>query len=149
MPALAILARLAPLAPMLLSGASCLALGSGAGWVARDLIAKHIEIPALTSTIERRERDACTIRTLDAANRAEAAERVRQEAAGRAALDTYRQAAEARERQQGEVQDKLEQEIAQNEAALAARGRSCIADDADVRWVRGERGAADPTAGGE
>ena len=141
MPILAILSRLAPFAPMLASGAVCLALGSGAGWTARDLIAKNIEIPALTATIERRERDACTIRTLDAASKAEAAERQRQETAGRAALDSYRQVAEARARQQGEIQDKLEQEIAENEAALAAQGRSCIANADDVRWLRDDRPA--------
>jgi hypothetical protein len=82
-----------------------------------------------------RQEDACTIRTQAAAAVAEKAERLRQQAAGNAALEAYRDAVEARERMRIEVVDQLEREIAENEARLAEQGRSCLTDDADVRWL--------------
>ena len=50
------------------------------------------------------------------------------------AIDAHTRA-EARLRLHAEVQDKLEAEIAENEARLAAAGRSCLADQSDVDWL--------------
>lgn len=141
---LALIRTLGPVAAMLIGIAGGSALIGGGAWLWNE----WIDNPHVRDLVRVEERAACTIRTMAAADAAEAAERTLQEQAGRAALDAYQRAAEARERLQIEVQDKLEQEIADNEALLAAQGRSCLLDPADVRWLRGERNAADPTAGG-
>ncbi len=121
------LIRAFPLLAMLASGG----LSIGGAWLWNEFI----DNPHVRELVRVEERAACTIRTQAAARAAEAAERARQVAAGAKALKEYRERAEARQRLQAEVQDKLEAEIAENEARLAAAGRSCLADRDDVEWV--------------
>lgn len=122
------LIRAFPLLAMLASGG----LSIGAAWLWNEFI----DNPHVRELVRVEERAACTIRTQEAARAAEAAERARQVAAGAKALKDYRERAEARARLQAEVQDQLEAEIAENEARLAAAGRSCLADQSDIEWLR-------------
>lgn len=121
------LIRAFPLLAMLASGG----LSIGGAWLWNEFI----DNPHLRELVRVGERAACTIRTQEAAKAAETAERARQLAAGAKALQDYRERAEARLRLHAEVQDKLEAEIAENEARLAAAGRSCLADRDDVEWL--------------
>lgn len=121
------LIRAFPLLAMLASAA--LSLGAAAAWN------EWVDNPHVRELVRVEERATCTIRTQEAAATAEAAERGRQRAASAKALDDYRKQAEARLRLHAEVQDQLEAEIAQNEARLAAAGRSCLADQSDVDWL--------------
>lgn len=121
------LIRAFPLLAMLASGA----LSLGGAWLWND----WVDNPHVRDLVRVEERAACTIRTQEAAAAAEDAERRRQQAAGAKALDDYRKQAEARLRLHAEVQDQLEAEIAENEARLAAAGRSCLADQSDVDWL--------------
>lgn len=107
-------------------------LGLGAAWLWNE----WVDNPHVRELVRVEERAACTIRTQEAAEAAEKAERARQVAAGALALKEYRERAEARQRLQAEVQDQLEAEIAENEARLAAAGRSCLADQSDIEWLR-------------
>lgn len=121
-------------APVLLASLVVgLASLSGA-WLWNELI----DNPHVRQMVRVEERAACTIRTQEAAAAAEKAERARQVAAGAKALKEYRERAEARERLHAEVQDQLEAEIAENEARLAEAGRSCLADQSDIEWLRGQ-----------
>lgn len=130
------LVRATPVASSLIAAGTALAIGGAGAWWARGFVYDTIEKPALIHSIEQIERAACTIRTQDAATAAEKAERLRQTLAGAAALKAYREKAEARARLQADVQTQLEAEIAENEARLAGSGRSCLADQSDVEWLR-------------
>lgn len=121
------LIRAAPVLATLISIAGSL---SGA-WLWNEII----DNPQVRRLVQVEERAACTIRTQEAAATAERDERARQAAASSKALREFQERAAARERLHTEVQDNLEREIAENEARLAAAGRSCLADDADVDWV--------------
>lgn len=122
------LIRAFPLLAMLMSGG----LSIGGAWLWNE----WIDNPHLRELVQVEERAACTTRTQEAAAAAKEHERIRQLAAGVRALKDYRERAEARARLQAEAQDQLEAEIAKNEARLAAGGRSCLADQSDVEWLR-------------
>lgn len=62
------------------------------GWFSRGLTFDHIERPAIVQAATDKANDAATIRILDAARRAEDAERERQQKAGVEALRIYREA---------------------------------------------------------
>lgn len=72
---------------------------------------------------------------LDAANAKLAEERRHRQAAVRA-LDSYRNDYAADMAAAEQDKDRLEQEITDNEKKLAATGRACLLDDADVDWLR-------------
>jgi len=72
---------------------------------------------------------------LDAANARLERERAMREAAERA-LAGYTKAAAEDAVADAEYRERLEQEIADNEKLLAAHGRACVLDDADVEWLR-------------
>jgi hypothetical protein len=124
---------LGPIAAMLLGlgGGSLLIGGLG---VAYNIFIDNPHVVAITKATAEAE---CRIRVLEAADAAEKAERERQQAASEAAITAYLKAAEERQRAQEALQDQLEQEIADYEAQLAADGRQCLTDDADVVWLRG------------
>lgn len=135
---LAFLGRLAPTLVLVLGLAGGGVLTGGAGWLYTTLI----HDPQLVRETKRAADDACTIRTMDAANKATAAERDRQQAAAQAAEDAYQAAIDARARLEQAVQDQHEQEIADYEKQLTAQGRSCTLDDGDLEFLRGQPGAA-------
>lgn len=114
--------------------------GAPLGWIGRDLVFNTIEKPLLTRTIEWRERDACTIRTMDAANRAEAAEREKQRVAREAALEAEERQSALRDAERVREIDQLNQEIEANEQRLRAEGRSCPLDPATRLWLRSQWG---------
>lgn len=121
-------------------GAGALIGGLVLGWAGRDVVFNTFEKPLLVRSIEQKERDACTIRTLDAAKAAEAKERLHQQQVGRAAIDAFQQASDERERALAAVQDQLEAEIAENEAHVVAEGRSCLLNNDDIARLRGHAG---------
>lgn len=96
-----------------------------------------IDNPGIAREATARANDACTIRTQEAAHKAEIAERARQEAVTRDAVKAYQDAIAARDRLASQLQDQLEQGIADNEKRLMDEGRSCTLDDADVQWLKG------------
>ena len=122
-----------------LSGA--LVAGS-AGWVGRGLVFDHIERPAIVQAATDKANDAATIRIMDAAKRAEDAERERQQRASAEALRIYREALANSERAALEAQTRLDQEIAAYESELATEGRSCVLTDTDIDWLYGRVSAS-------
>lgn len=108
-------------------------------WFARGVIFDHIERPRIEQAATEKANDAAAIRVMDAAKRAEAAERERQQRAGAEALRIYREALADSQRAAEETQTRLEQEIAAYEAELISEGRSCVFTDADIDWLYGRR----------
>lgn len=112
-----------------------LAAGS-AGWFGRGVVFDHFERPAIIQSATDKANDAATIRIMDAANRAEAAERDRQQRANAEALRIYREALANSQRAAMEAESRMQQEIAAYETELAAEGRSCPVTQRDLDWVR-------------
>lgn len=98
-----------------------------------------IDNPQVAREATNRANDACTIRTMDAANRAQAAERSRQEAAAHAAEDAYQAAIEARQKLVEATQDALAQQEADYQQQIDAQGRQCTLDDGDLKFLRGTK----------
>ena len=107
------------------------------GWFSRGAVFDHIERPRIEQAATDKANDAATIRVMDAAKRAEAAERERQQRAGAEALRIYREALANSQWAAEEAQTRLEQEIAAYEAELVSQGRSCVFTDADIDWLYG------------
>lgn len=112
------------------------AVAGTAGWVGRGLIFDHFERPAIVEAATDKANDAATIRMMDAANRAEAAERAKQQRISAEAMRIYREALTNSERAALEAQTRMEQEIAAYEHELALEGRSCPVTQRDLDWVR-------------
>lgn len=132
---LAFLARLSPTAVVVLGLLGGSAVTGGAGY----LYTTFIHDPQLVRETKRAADDACTIRTMDAANRAEAAERARQQAAAQAAEDAYQAAIEARQKLVEATQDALAQQEADYQQQIDAQGRQCTLDDGDLKFLRGTK----------
>ena len=98
-----------------------------------------IDNPYIRNFERARAEDACTIRTMEAANIAEAAERQRQQRASNAAIEAYRLALADREKASALAEEKFEQESADYEAELNATGRACILDLSDIDRLRGKQ----------
>ncbi len=129
---LALLARFGPmLIPVLLGALPAFA----AGWFAHGVKFDWIDRPAIIHEATARADDACTIRTQDAANRAEQAARARQQAASAEARRIYDAALAASEQLAQSAQTALDEEIADRETLLANEGRSCSLTDDDLRWL--------------
>lgn len=118
--------------------------GAPIGWFGRTVIYDTIEKPLLISTVEQRERAACTIRTMDAANRAEQAERDRQRNIREVAIAAEDRQATLRAAELVREIDTLNQEIEANEQRLVAAGKSCPLDAELDRWVRKQWGLPPP-----
>ena len=126
------LASVSPIA-VLLAGA----IPAGAiGWFSHGVKFELLDRPAIAQEATARADDAAAIRIMDAANRAEAAERIHQQAANAEALRLYREALANSQREAAETANQLEQEIADYEAKLAVEGRSCRLTDGDIEWLR-------------
>jgi hypothetical protein len=79
---------------------------------------------------------------MDAAHKAEAAERARQQAIAADALRAYQEAVDARQRLTEAMQDQIAQQEIDYEKKLADQGRSCTLDDCDLEFLRGKQAAA-------
>lgn len=127
------LMSISPIA-VLLAGA----IPAGAvGWFAHGVKFNLLDRPAIIHEATARADDAAAIRVMDAANRAEQAERTRQQAASAEALRIYREALNNSQQAAAEATTKLEQEIADHETQLALEGRSCRITGDDLLWLRG------------
>lgn len=107
------------------------------GWLARGAVFDHIERPQIEQAATQKANDAATIRIMDAAKRAEAAERERQQRVGAEAARIYREALTNSQRAADEARTRLEQENADYAAELASQGRSSVLTDADIGWLYG------------
>lgn len=118
------------LSPYLVPVAFAAGIAVGTGGAA--LWDRWIDDPA----VARRARETCVADVERVAAEARAAELARQNAALRAARDGYRLALVEADRRNAETAQRLETEIASHETELAAAGRSCLLDGADVEWLR-------------
>ena len=135
-----IVSRLGPmLIPVLLSGG----VAFGAGWFAHGLKFDWIDRPSIIREATASADAACAVRTMDAANRAEQAERARQERVSADAQRIYQEALDASQRAAQAAQSQFEMEIEVYEHQLVAEGRSCPLSPADVERLlkRGAPGA--------
>lgn len=125
------LGKLLALSPAVLGVIAALGGGvaAGAGFWLYDTF---VDDPYIRKT----EQDACTIRTMDAANRAEKAERDRQAASVRAAQQAYNAALAAQETARRASEAQKEQEISNYERTLELAGRSCPLSVDDLNWLR-------------
>lgn len=112
-------------------------LGSGLSLGAAKLWNDLWENPAIVRDATSRAEDACTIRTQDAAARAEAAERLKQQRANAEALRIYREALTASQRAVEEADTRISQEIAAYENQIALEGRTCRLTQRDLDWLHG------------
>lgn len=140
---LKVLALLLSLSPGLLAGVAGLG-GASAGALGVHLLHQFVIDPNIRKEERRAAEDACTIRTMDAANRAEAAERERQKAVADRALKLYQDEVAKREALRANELEAMEDEIASYEQILAGEGRSCPLSQSDVDWLRGKPGASAP-----
>lgn len=126
------------LSPALVAGVSLLG-GAGAalaGFMVWNMLVDNPQIWA-------RADDACTIKTQDAADRAETAERARQKTISDAAIDAYNAATAAQERGRRQTEEQLETERARYELVLSGENRRCGLLPADIDWLRKQSDARD------
>ena len=117
-----------------------LVTGAPLGWFGRQLVYDLIEKPLLVTSIETRERDACTIRTMDAARRAGEAEAAVWKHAAEEARAEEEALAAVRDADRVREIDNLNRRIEANEQRLLAEGRSCPLDADTERWLREQWG---------
>lgn len=134
---LKLLSSVSPIAVLLIGALPSLAVG----WGAREAKFAWLDRPAIIREATATADAACAIRTMDAANRAEQAERARQTAANAEARRMYDEALDASQRAALAAETQLQKEIADHEAELVAEGRSCLLRDADIERLYG-RGAS-------
>jgi hypothetical protein len=111
---------------------AAVAATGGAGWAWNVLF----DNPVVEKAATRRAEDACALRTVDAANRAEAAERRRQDSINAEAIAVWRAAADAQAQRRRAAEVTLDREIADYELKLRETGRSCVVTDDDFGWLR-------------
>ena len=122
------LASISPGAVLLIGALPSLAIG----WGAREAKFAWLDRPAIIREATATADAACAIRTMDAANRAEQAERTRQSRANAEALRIYEEALKASQRAALAERAQLEQENADYAAQLKAEGRGCEWTDLDL-----------------
>jgi threonine dehydratase len=83
--------------------------------------------------------DAAAIRVMDAANRAEQAERARQKGILDAAYAAFKKVTDLQDQMIATTQDQYDKEIADHEKDLKDAGRSSPLTDADFDWLRNQR----------
>lgn len=128
---LKLLSSLSPAVALVLGALPALAIG----WGARDAKFAWLDRPTIIREATATADAACAIRTMDAANRAEQAERARQSRANAEALRIYEEALDASQRAAQAAQTQFEMEIEAYEHQLAAEGRSCQLTGADIDWL--------------
>lgn len=118
--------------------------GAGVGGAGVWALHQFIIDPDIRRDVQREADYQCTIRTMDAANRAESAERQRQQAEADRTLKLYQDEVTAREAARVRELEALEDENALYTKLLADEGRSCPLSQSDVDRVRGESRSAAP-----
>lgn len=123
-----LLARLAPIAVMLLGLGSGTVLSSAGWWLWNSLVDNPhlVEVEGLK----------CTIRTQEAADAAEKAERDRKDAAAEVALQAYLAVKAEDDAARDKEMEDLENDLKRYEGVLADEGRSCPLDQSDLDWLR-------------
>jgi len=119
-----------------LAGGSSL-MGAGA-WAFNE----WIDNPHVRELAAQKERDAAAIRVMDAANRAEAAERTRQRAVLDDAIKAYEAALDAGDLARRSAETARDQERADYEKQLRDAGLSDVVTDSDFVWLRRPYGTA-------
>lgn len=133
---LALIRTLGPVAALLVG----LACGTGVAGAAAWAFNAWIDNPHVRELAVQKERDACQFRTLDAANRAEAAERQRQRAVLEEAIKAYEAAIDAGIAARLATEAARDQERADYEQKLRDAGLSDVVTDADFEWLRRQHG---------
>jgi hypothetical protein len=125
---LKLLSSVSPVIVLLIGALPSIAIG----WGAREAKFTWFDRPAIFREATATADAACAIRTMDAANRAEQAERARQSRANADALRLYEEALNASQRAALAAQSQFEHEVQAYEHQLAAEGRSCPLSPADI-----------------
>ncbi|KFL31748.1 hypothetical protein JP75_06720 [Devosia riboflavina] len=127
----------APMAAIIGSAVLAALVAAPSGWFARGVVFDRIERPQIEQAATQKANDAATIRVMDAAKRAQDAERERQQRVGAEAARIYREALTNSRRAAEEERSRLEQENADYAAQLALEGRSCVFTGPDLEWLHG------------
>lgn len=135
---------LARFGPALLPAAIAAIPAFAGGWFAHGVKFDWIDRPAIIREATAQANNACTIRTLDAANRAEQAERQRQRQINADVVRVYEQALRASEAENAAIDQQRTQEIADYEKELAEAGRNCPIGDRDLEWLLRNNQPANP-----
>lgn len=135
---LSLLRSLGPVAAMLLGLAGGTGMAGAAAWAFNE----WIDNPHVRELAAQKERDACIVRTMDAANRAEQAERARQRAVIADAITAYEAAIDASDVARRAIEAARDQERADYEQKLRDAGLSDVVTGDDFEWLRRRRGAA-------
>lgn len=128
---------LGPVAALLIG----LAGGTGVAGIAAWAFNAWVDNPHVRELATQKERDACVIRTMVAADRAEAAERARQRAVLEDAINAYEAAIDAGNAARLEAEAARDQERADYEQKLRDAGLSDVVTDADFEWLRRQHGS--------
>lgn len=134
---LALIRTLGPVAAMLVGLAGGTGLAGAAAWTFNE----WIDNPHVRALATQKERDACVIRTMDAANRAEAAERTRQRAVLADAINAYEAAIDAGNAARRAAETARDQERADYEQKLREDGLSDVVTGSDFEWLRRQHGS--------
>lgn len=113
-----------------------LAGGSGLTGAMAWAFNEWIDNPHVRELAAQKERDAAAIRVMDAARRAEAAERARQQAVLEDAIAGYQAALDASDAARRTIETAREQERAEYEQRLRDAGLSDLVTDDDFDWLR-------------
>ena len=132
----ALIRTLGPVAALLIGFAGGTGIAGTAAWVFNA----WIDNPHVRELATQSERDACVIRTMDAANRAETAERQRQRAVLDDAIKAYEAAIDAGTAARLATEAARDQERADYEQKLRDAGLSDVVTDADFEWLRRQHG---------
>ncbi len=133
---LTLIRTLGPVAAMLIGLVGGGGLIGAAGWAFNE----WVDNPHVRELAVQKERDVCVIRTMDAANRAEAAERERQRVVLADAIAAYRAALDAGDAARRAAETARDQERADYEQKLRDAGLSDVLTDGDFEWLRRSHG---------
>lgn len=135
---LGLIRTLGPVAAMLVGLAGGTGLVGAAAWAFNE----WIDNPHVRELAAQKERDACIIRTMDAANRAEDAERDRQLAVIEDTINAYEAALDLGDVARRAAETARDQERADYEQKLRDAGLGDVLTDSDFEWLRRQRGPA-------
>jgi hypothetical protein len=105
------------------------------GWFAHGVKFSLLDRPAIIREATAAADSACAVRTMEAASRAEQAERARQTRVNAETTRIYQEALDASQRAAAAAESQFELEVQAYEHQLAAEGRSCVVTDADIDWL--------------